>query len=83
MFKPRSAGRVRQSYKFTRAHIIRYRVKATCAALGVAPSGYYGWLRSLLSNRAWEYARLLRLIRATFTRARGSHGLLASSWTSP
>lgn len=45
-----------------------------CRVLGVAPSGYYLWLQQPLSNRALEDARLLRLIRASFTASQGIYG---------
>ena len=45
-----------------------------CRVLGVAPSGYYAWLMQPLSNRAQEDARLLRLIRASFTASQGIYG---------
>lgn len=45
-----------------------------CRVLGVAPSGYYAWLLRPHSNRAMEDARLLRLIRASFTASNGVYG---------
>jgi putative transposase len=45
-----------------------------CRVLGVAPSGYYEWLQQPISNRAQEDARLLRLIRASFTASHGIYG---------
>lgn len=45
-----------------------------CRVLGVAPSGYYAWRERPLSNRAIEDARLLRLIRASFTASQGVYG---------
>ena len=45
-----------------------------CRVLGVAPSGYYEWLAHPMSNRAQEDARLLRLIRASFTASQGIYG---------
>ena len=45
-----------------------------CRILEVAPSGYYEWLKQPLSNRAQEDARLLRLIRASFTESQGVYG---------
>ena len=45
-----------------------------CRVLGVAPSGYYEWLQHPISNRAQEDARLLRLIRASFTASQGIYG---------
>jgi putative transposase len=62
-----SAGRVRATYEFIKAHGKEFSVQAMCRVLGVAPSGYYEWLHQPVSNRAREDARLLRLIRASFT----------------
>jgi putative transposase len=76
-----SAGRVRSTYEFLKAHRDRYSVHAMCRILGVAPSGYYEWLTHPISNRAQEDARLLRLIRASFTASQGITAPLASSWT--
>jgi transposase InsO family protein len=45
-----------------------------CRVLEVAPSGYYEWLLQPVSNRAQEDARLLRLIRASFTASHGIYG---------
>ena len=45
-----------------------------CRVLGVAPSGYYAWLKEPTSNRAREDARLLRLIRASFIASHGIYG---------
>jgi putative transposase len=45
-----------------------------CRVLGVAPSGYYDWLKQPISNRAQEDARLLRLIRASFIASQGIYG---------
>ena len=45
-----------------------------CRVLGVAPSGYYAWLKQPLSNRTREDARLLRLIRASFVASQGIYG---------
>jgi len=59
-----SAGRVRSTYEFIKAHREQYSVQTMCRVLGVAPSGYYEWLKQPISNRAQEDARLLRLIRA-------------------
>ena len=70
-----SAGRVRSTYDFIKAHRDRYRVQAMYRILGVAPSGYYEWLKQPLSSRAQEDARLRRLIRAAFT---ASHGIYSA-----
>ena len=72
MSKRMSAGKVLKSYQLIEAHRREYPVRALCQVLEVAPSGYYEWLKHLLSNRAREDARLLRLIRASFV---ASHGI--------
>ncbi len=69
-----SAGRVRATYEFIKAHRDRYDVHTMCRVLEVAPSGYYEWLTQPISNRAQEDARLLRLIRASFTASHGTYG---------
>ena len=66
--------RVRATYEFIKAHRDKYSVQAMCRVLGVAPSGYYAWLAQPISNRAQEDARLLRLIRASFTASQGIYG---------
>jgi putative transposase len=52
----------------------QYSVHTMCQVLGVAPSGYYEWLAHPISKRAQEDARLLRLIRASFTASQGIYG---------
>ena len=69
-----SAGRVWSTYEFIRSHRAKYSVQALCRVLDVAPSGYYEWLKKPLSNRAQEDARLLRLIRASYTASQGIYG---------
>jgi len=69
-----SAGRVHSAYEFIKAHRNEYRVQMMCRVLDVAPSGYYEWLQQPVSNRAQEDARLLRLIRASFTASQGIYG---------
>jgi putative transposase len=69
-----SAGRVRSTYEFIKANHEQYSVQAMCRILGVAASGYYEWLTHPVSNRAQEDARLLRLIRASFTASQGIYG---------
>ena len=69
-----SAGRVRATYEFIKAQRKQYSVQMMCRILGVAPSGYYAWLKQPTSNRAQEDARLLRLIRASFTASHGVYG---------
>src|SRR4029079_6988078 len=74
MSTPVTAKKVRSTYEFIRAHRKQYSVQAMCRVLGVAQSGYYDWLKQPLSNRAQEDARLLRLIRASFTASQGIYG---------
>ena len=70
----RRAGRVRAAYAFINAHYEQFPVQVMCRLLEVAPSGYYGWCQQPLSHRAQEDARLLRLIRASFTASHGIYG---------
>ena len=65
---------MRSAYEFIKAHRNRYSVQVMCRVLGVARSGYYKWLLQPTSNRAQEDARLLRLIRASFTASQGIYG---------
>jgi putative transposase len=74
MSNPISAGRVRSLYEFIRGHHDQYSVQMMCRVLGLAPSGYYAWLHQPISKRAQEDARLLRLIRASFTASHGIYG---------
>jgi len=69
-----SAGRTRSTYEFIKANQDRFSVHTMCSLLGVAPSGYYAWLKQPMSNRAQEDARLLLLIRASFIAGQGIYG---------
>jgi putative transposase len=69
-----AAQRVRPTYEFIKAHRQNYSVQVMCRLLGVAPSGYYAWLTQPVSDHAQEDARLLRLIRASFTASQGIYG---------
>jgi len=69
-----TARRVRSQYEFIKAHRHKHSVQAMCRLLGVAPSGYYAWLAQPVSDHAQEDARLLRLIRASFTASQGIYG---------
>ena len=71
--KPKS-DRVRRKYEFIKAHRKQFPLEVMCRELGIAPSGYYEWLKCPLSKRAVEDARLLRLIRASFTASQGIYG---------
>jgi putative transposase len=70
----KSAGRVPATYEFIKQHRTKHSVQVMCRILGVAPSGYYAWLTHPISGRAQEDARLLRLIRASFTASQGVYG---------
>ncbi len=69
-----SVGSVRRKYEFIKTHRKEYPIDVMCRQLGVAPSGYYKWLKCPQSNRAIEDARLLRLIRASFRASQGIYG---------
>jgi putative transposase len=71
--KPR-AYRVWRKYEFIKAHRKLFPTEVMCRELGVAPSGYYQWLKCPQSARAVEDARLLRLIRASFKASQGVYG---------
>jgi putative transposase len=67
-------GRVRTAYEFIKANRNHSSVQAMCRVLDVAPGGYYEWLLQPISDRGQEDARLLRLIRASFTASHGIYG---------
>jgi putative transposase len=69
-----SARRIRSIYEFIKVNRGALSVQTMCRLLDVAPSGYYAWIRKPVSNRAQEDARLLRLIRASFTAGQGIYG---------
>lgn len=66
--------RVRRKYEFIKAHRQQFPIQVMCRERAVAPSGYYQWLKCPQSKRAIEDARLLRLIRASFTASQGIYG---------
>ncbi len=70
----KKARNVRQIYEFIKQNRHAHGVEMMCRVLGVARSGYYAWLSEPLSMRAKEDARLLRLIRASFSASRGVYG---------
>ncbi len=74
MSKSTSTSRVRATYDFIKAQRATYSVETLCRVLGVAPSGYYAWLKQPLSKRAQEDARLIRLIRTSFVASQGIYG---------
>jgi len=69
-----TARRVRRVYEFIKAHRHQHSVQVMCRLLAIAPSGYYAWLAQPVSDRGQEDARLLRLIRASFTASQGIYG---------
>ena len=69
-----SAGRVRSTYEFIKANRDTFSAQAMDRVVGVASSGYYEWITHPITNRAQEDARLLRLIRASFTVSQGFYG---------
>src|SRR5437016_10774911 len=74
MATPQTARKVRRFYQFIQLHQEQYSVKTMCRLLNVTRSGYYAWLKELISNRAQEDARLVRLIRASFVASHGIYG---------
>lgn len=62
-----SARRVRSTYEFSKTNPGGGSVRTTCRVRGVAPSGYYGWLVTPLSNWAQVDASLLPLVQASST----------------
>ena len=68
------ARRIRSIYEFIKVNRGAFSVQAMCRLLDVAPSGYYAWIKKPVSNRIQEVARLLRLIRASFTAGQGIYG---------
>lgn len=74
MSNRKSAGKVRKTYQFIESNRHQFPVQVMCQVLGVAPSGYYEWLKHPISKRAEEDARLLKLIRASFIASHGVYG---------
>ena len=74
MPKKKTTSEVRRKYELIKAKQDTHSVRMMCRLLGVAPSGYYAWLKNPKSDRAKEDARLLRLIRASFKASQGVCG---------
>lgn len=74
MSSRKSDGKVRKTYQFIEAHRHQFPVQVMCRVLGVAPSGYYEWLKHPISKHAEEDERLLKLIRASFVMSHGVYG---------
>lgn len=64
----------RRAHQFIESHRNEFSIQLMCRLLGVARAGYYAWLDHPVSDRAQEDARLLRLIRASFTASHGIYG---------
>lgn len=54
-------------YVFIRAHQAEFGVRAMCRVLRVHFSGFYAWLKELLSLRAQDDARQSHLIRQAWS----------------
>ena len=74
MSKRNLLSKAKRAYRFIEAHQGEFGIRAMCRLLSVAPAGYYAWLKQPISDRAQEDARLLRLIRASFTASHGIYG---------
>lgn len=74
MSTTKKTSHVRSAYQFIKSHRKEFSVQLMCEVLEVAPSGYYAWMHRPQSDRAIEDARLLRLIRASFTASHGIYG---------
>jgi putative transposase len=80
-----SAGRVRATYEFIKAHRHQYSVEAMCRVLEVAGSGYYDWLKQPRvfldlreSGETFSKHRVARLMRQAGLRA--LHGYRTRRW---
>ena len=61
-------------YAAITAHLAVYTVAFMCRVLGVAPSGYYAWLRAPTSKRALRDEALVPYVRAAFVASRRRYG---------
>lgn len=75
MSSRKSDGKVRKTYQFIEAHRHQFPVQVMCRVLGVAPSGYYEWLKHPISKHAEEDMRLFMLICASFVMSHGVYDL--------
>jgi putative transposase len=62
----------RVKYQFINEHRFEFGVATMCCVLMVARAGFYCWLHKLLSDKAIEDTRLLKLIKASYD---ASHGI--------
>ena len=70
MPKNKETSEVRRKYEFIKAIHGKHSVRLMCRLLGVAPSGYYAWLKREPSDRQREEERLRVEVRAIHN---GSH----------
>ena len=49
-------------YAFIAEHRAQYSVRRMCRYLNIHPSGFYAWIKNLLSHRAREDARQIKLL---------------------
>lgn len=74
MSASKTPSKIRKAYKFIEAHRDEFSIQVMCRILGVARAGYYAWLDHPISDRGEEDARLLQLIRTSFTASHGIYG---------
>lgn len=74
MSKKNNDVSIRRTYEFIKANQSKHNIRMMCRLLGIAPSGYYAWLKKPVSDRAKEDRRLLKLIRASFAASQGIYG---------
>ena len=70
----KTPSKIRKTYKFIEAHRDEFSIQVMCRILCVARAGYHAWLDHPVSDRGQEDARLLQLIRASFTSSHGIYG---------
>lgn len=74
MAKKNDSSAARRKYELNKSKQGEHSVRMMCRLLDVAPSGHYAWLKNPVSDRAKEDARLLGLIKASFTACQGVYG---------
>lgn len=74
MSKTSAISKVKQAYKFIESHSGEFNVTTMYRVLCIQRSGHYAWLQHPIFDRAQEDARLLKLIRVSFTASHGIYG---------
>lgn len=69
----KKARRMQQAHQFVESHRNELSTQMMCGLVGVARAGDHPWRDHPMLDRAREDARLLRLIRASFTASDGSY----------